>query len=223
MTKKQEQKALEEAQKNRQYARRRFLEDLKNYELDVDAIKRVNRINGVESPANLSEDLLKRYPTLEEFSNHFDWRFTYTMRRTENTYRWRTDEMFQSKLGDNDLVVEDIRDKMDIINLVSVMHRFGYTRILYIDRSTRALETISHLVQFGAKVVGTNEYIQYGYEGGLLIDVTEVDIGMCLVMMCEEEKDKLIKNDASWGRATKQEDLDAIDEKYKAICKKVGA
>lgn len=222
MTKK-EQKALEDAQKNRQGERKLFLDALKNYSLDIDAIKRVNRINGVETPTDLSEDVLKRYPTIKSFYENFGKELTFPMRRTENTFRWNTEGIFQHRLGENDLVIEDIRDKEGIINLIGMMHRFGYTRILYIDRSTRALEIISYLVEFGAKVVGTNEYIEYGYNGGLLIDVTEVNIESCLMHMCEDERNELIKHNAEWGRATKQEELDAIEDKYKAICKKVGA
>lgn len=230
MTKK-ELKQMETEQKQKRNLRHLFLNALSNFDLDVNAIQRVNNMNGIETTEQMREDILKKYPILTEngyllhtprddkdidFSNH---RVIFAIRQTENTYRGylKTNGVFEHGLDEDDIVVEDIRNKLEIINLISFMHRFGYKRIVYVDRSTNCLSTLSSFVQFRAEIIGVNRYIQYGYDGGLIIDIGKVDLGLCIEWMCSEEKKALIKKNSELGRPTKQEDLDAIETKYNKI------
>lgn len=231
MTKK-ELEQIKTVQKQKRNLRRMFLDALSSFTLDVNSIERVNRMNGVETTDEMREDALKRYPVLTEngyfikpikddkaleYTSH---KIIYAMRATENSYRGygRTDGKFEHGLDDDDIVIDDIDDsKMATINLISFMHRFGYKRIVFTDRSTRCLNTLSNLAEFRAKMVGANRNIEYGYHAGIIIDIEDVDLGLCIEWMCSEEKRNLIKKNAEWDRPTKQEDLDAIEKKYNEL------
>jgi len=204
MTKK-EQKQMEAVQRQKLQLRRNFLDALRNYHEDISAITRVNGINGVHNAPDLKEQNLKRYPVLSENGymvrfpvshndinsyEHFIW----AMETTDKEYRFGDRKKFERPLKDDELWVQnDIFSDIELCNFIRFMKKFGYNKMVFTDRSCSATETLTTMVEMGAKFIDVNRYIEYSYRVGIVIDITSVDLAgwICFHKIPELKEDEI--------------------------------
>lgn len=236
MTKK-EQKQIEAAKANDLYAKRtarkQFINEMIEFQNDVDAIRRVKRINGSDMTTKDIEDAMNRYPMLKENGYYFGridddndiehstMDVFYSMRKSKSmsqcSYNVPSYDHLQFGLDENDLLVENLHgDKMETLNYLYFMKKFGYDRMVFVDNSTSSLESLTIIIEMGGKIVGTNPKAS---RGGLIIDIENMDVRCMAESIEREQRTKYLQMRASWGNVPKQADLDEIHNRFAKIYK----
>lgn len=236
MTKK-EQKQIEIAKANELYAKRtarkQFINEMIEFQKDVDAISRVKRMDGSNMTTKDFEDVMNRYPMLKENGYYFGRndddndieRFTmdvfYSMRKSNSmsqcSYNVPSYDRLQHSLDENDLLVENLHgDKMETLNYLYFMEKYGYDRMVFVDNSSSSLESLTIIIEMGGKVVGTNPRAS---RGGLIINIDGIDIKKAAEKVELEQRTEYLKRGASWGNAPDQTELDAIHNRFAKIYK----
>ena len=193
---KKELKELEEKQNELRIIRRKTLEDYKNYQKDIEATERFYKINPDETKykyGKLSKEerikLLRRYEELgflklyedytkEEQNQQQDrgWDFIRLMYYTKQEQDSWKDHMLNEIIDEDGIWNDDIIWSKEQIGLyLKLAKKFGYTKLYYTNGSSGALENITNLIDFGAKVIGTCSKKGYNKQG-LIFDITQVNI-----------------------------------------------
>lgn len=148
-------------------ARRDFLRAVKSYWEDVEAVERVNKINGRNSRLSVEEcqALMDRYIELKGIKAQYGkdevnvWRnihmFTNSDRIKEDTERW------VEKAGADELYITDFFwEGKDIDNFMELCDKYGIKQIHIFDSSTALMRNLVYFIEKGCKVEGTTKLMR---------------------------------------------------------------
>lgn len=226
MTKK-ELKQIEEAKRQKFIARQHFVDSLKNYYGDLEAIRRVNRING-EDPNKIDyEKVIGRYPALTEngFKQKFSdddviesklYKIFSCIRRSQDKYELPTRggdyDRLEKNLKEHDLWLDDaIHSDDEVLVLFCYMRKFGYDNLVFTDTSTAAMDALASMVEIGGVITGVN---RKGGRGGFVINIESIVLPMATLRILEREKQRYINTHAGCVLESR---LKEIEDKYKKL------
>ena len=212
--------------------RNALIDAMANFDRDIEAISRVNQINGIETDDDkLIAETLERYSLLKEYgynANRCDRvdviqlmkrDFFWAMRRTRNYYqcpsRFANYDHLEHGLLVDDFWLDDGYDSTAYnLGMVAMAQIFGYDRIVFTNNSTNAMKVLSDLIQFGCKVVEAN---RKSTNGGVVLSIEDVQVDVCIVMRKETEKYDLFRRYAEYGTSPNQEKIDETIKPYDVL------
>lgn len=206
MTKK-EMKRLEEIRLQKKEERREFLNALNSYWLDVEALERVARIKKEEFTKEDRQLALERYQVLGENG--------LTDTSEDKPYVWEVAKvMSKSKDGWGNYSVLEVDDYIhnikELLAYIYFIKKFGYEEVLFADRGSEAMKSITMFVNAGAKVVGT--YVpedEFKNMVGLKFDVSELkDINS--IIDCWEEQSIEVIRKANYSKFFRESEIDKV-------------
>ena len=179
---KKELKQLEEVAKAKRDLRDTFISQYGNFQADVNALERVYKMDRVANNDKLSkgrltdEEVIKvrdRYNLLVEVDNdkktkgeeaRVDYVVSMILRSEKCNDAGNYNINNATHILRDDLIIDEIIWTDDeVCYILEMMNKFNYTRIIFMDNSTAATETLARFVKRGCKVTGYVEKTDIRY------------------------------------------------------------